>query len=87
MYTLTALVYDLAGQPGHASTSQVMNVTANNTWTYASSGANASPVSNLSNTGDWEVELGDVTWSHAPWIWIRVPARSQSGDPALVYNS
>jgi RHS repeat-associated protein len=75
-----ARVLDLAGNQG---TSTVQSVTINSvtSWSGSATALSADP-----EQGDWLMQLGDVSFSHALDL-DQSPGTAQSGNPALVYHS
>jgi RHS repeat-associated protein len=80
-YPVRARVTDLAGNQGTSSTQDIV-VSSVTAWSIAS----AAVLTSDPLTGDSQDQLGDVPVS-APLDLDQSPGTSQSGDPALVYNS
>jgi RHS repeat-associated protein len=75
-----ARVLDLAGNQG-TSTVQSVSVNSVTSWSGSATALSADP-----EQGDWLMQMGDNSFSHALDL-DQSPGTAQSGDPALVYHS
>jgi RHS repeat-associated protein len=75
-----ARALDLAGNEG-TSAAQSVTVNALTSWSGAATALSADAVQ-----GDWLMQLGDVSFSHALDL-DQSPGTTQSGNPALVFHS